>query len=69
MKKVLSILGVVALSAAAGGGAAWFITHEQGDHIEYIERTVERAPALGTHFTAYESGQYPDLTYAAENAV
>ena len=55
-------MGVVALSAAAGGGAAWFITHEQGDHIEYIERTVERAPALGTHFTAYESGQYPDLT-------
>ena len=69
MKKVLSILGVVALSAAAGGGTAWFLSQDQEDHIEYIERTVERTPALGTHFTAYEQGQYPDLTYAAENAV
>ena len=69
MKKVLSILGVVALSAAAGGGTAWFLTQGNEDHIEYLERTVERTPALGTHFTAYEQGQYPDLTYAAENAV
>ena len=30
---------------------------------------MERTPALGTHFTSYESERYPDLTYAAENAV
>ena len=30
---------------------------------------VERTPALGTHFTSYQSEKYPDLTYAAENAV
>ena len=27
------------------------------------------ASNVGTHFTAYEEGGYPDLTYAAENAV
>ena len=30
---------------------------------------MERTPALGTHFTSYQSDKYPDLTYAAENAV
>ena len=48
----------MALSAAAGGGTAWFLTQGNEDHIEYIERTVERTPALGTHFTAYEQGQW-----------
>ena len=37
--------------------------------MQYIEREVERNPSLGTHFTAYEADKYPDLTYAAENAV
>ena len=37
--------------------------------MKYIEREVERTPALGTHFTSYQSDKYPDLTYAAENAV
>lgn len=37
--------------------------------VQYIEREVERNPSLGTHFTAYEADKYPDLTYAAENAV
>ena len=41
---------------------------------EYVERTVERpvvshTPALGSQFTAYSADSYPDLTYAAENAV
>ena len=37
--------------------------------VQYIEREVERTPALGTQFTSYQAEQYPDLTYAAENAV
>ena len=37
--------------------------------VEIVERVVETAPALGAHFTSYEQGNYPDLTYAAENAV
>lgn len=44
-----------------GGGKA--------PEVQYIEREVERNPSLGTHFTAYEADKYPDLTYAAENAV
>lgn len=69
MKKAFLMLGVVAVSAAAGGLTAWSVSSGRDTAVEYIEREVERTPALGTHFTAYEAGQYPDLTYAAENAV
>ena len=61
-----------AVIAAVGGcvltqwlGAELFRTN----NVEYIERTVERTPALGAQFTSYQEGAYPDLTYAAENAV
>ena len=69
MKKAFLILGLVAVSAAAGGATAWTLAAGQEPSVEYIEREVPRTPALGTHFTSYEAGQYPDLTYAAENAV
>ena len=69
MKKAFLILGLVAVSAAAGGATAWTLAAGQEPSVEYIEREVERTPVLGTHFTSYEAGQYPDLTYAAENAV
>ena len=58
MKKAFLILGLVAVSAAPREGS-----------VQYIEREVERTPALGTQFTSYQAEQYPDLTYAAENAV
>ena len=69
MKKAFLILGLVAVSAAAGGATAWTLSAGREPSVEYIEREVERTPAQGTHFTSYEAGQYPDLTYAAENAV
>ena len=69
MKKTLLFLGIVAVSAATGGLTAWTLAENRASHIEYVEHEVERNPALGTHFTAYEEGKYPDLTYAAENAV
>lgn len=69
MNKALLILGTVAVSAAAGGLTAWAVDARSGEQIEYIDRTVERTPALGTQFTSYQGEQYPDLTYAAENAV
>ena len=70
MKKAFLILGLVAVSAAAGGATAWAVSkNSDGGNVEYIEREVERTPALGTHFTSYQSEKYPDLTYAAENAV
>lgn len=69
MKKAFLFLGVIAVSAATGGLAAWSIAGGSENPVQYIEREVERTPALGTQFTSYEAGQYPDLTYAAENAV
>ena len=69
MKKAFLILGLVAVSVAAGGLTAWTVSADRGDSVAYIEREVERTPALGTQFTSYQAEQYPDLTYAAENAV
>ncbi len=69
MKKAFLILGVVAVSAAAGGFTAWKVTAPREGSGQYIQRAVERTPALGTHFPSYQAEQYPDLTYAAENAV
>lgn len=68
MKKAFLFLGAVALSAAAGGLTAWSLQRSD-QHVEYIEREVQRTPALGSQFTSYQADQYPDLTYAAENAV
>ena len=69
MKKAFLILGLVAVSAAAGGLTAWAVAGGREGSVQYIEREVERTPALGTQFTSYQAEQYPDLTYAAENAV
>lgn len=71
MKKTLFVLCTVAVSAVAGGATAWIVGRgaERGTRVEYVEREVTRTPQLGTQFTAYEEGRYPDLTYAAENAV
>ena len=69
MKKAFLILGLVAVSAAAGGLTAWTVSGDRDGSVAYIEREVERTPALGNHFTSYQAEQYPDLTYAAENAV
>ena len=69
MKKAFLFLGVVAVAAAAGGTAAWLTASASSHEIEYVEREVVRTPGLGTQFTSYEADKYPDLTYAAENAV
>lgn len=69
MKKAFLFMGMIAVSAAAGGVTAWTIASDGDEQVRYVDRKVERTPELGTHFTSYEAGQYPDLTYAAENAV
>ena len=69
MKKVFLCLGVVALSAMAGGLSAWYVTKQNPTQVEYITTETVHEPQLGSHFTAYEQANYPDLTYAAENAV
>lgn len=71
MKKFFVYVSVCALVAVLSSAIAARVvaSRMEGQNIEYVEKTVERAPALGTHFTAYAPGEYPDLTYAAENAV
>ena len=60
MKKAFLILGAVAVSAAAGGLTAWAVAGSREGSVQYIEREVERTPALGTQFTSYQAEQYPD---------
>ena len=70
MKKTFLFLGLIAVSAVTSGVTVWALNGTRSEsRIEYIEHEVERTPALGSHFTAYEADKYPDLTYAAENAV
>lgn len=71
MKKSYLFIATVVAAALTGGTTAYFVNHFTGNtrEVEFVERTVERNPALGTQFTAYSAEQYPDLTYAAENAV
>ncbi len=62
-------LGVAAIAAVAGGVSAWYVNEQMPSKIEYITTSEGHETRLGTHFTAYEESKYPDLTYAAENAV
>ncbi len=68
MKKVVIFLAAVALSATVGAAAAIYATKSR-ENVEYITRDVERTPQLGSQFASYQDAEYPDLTYAAENAV
>ncbi len=71
MRRFFTFIGTVAVAAAAGGATAWWYINraQQEQPVTYIEREVERTPQLGAQFATYEPGKYPDLTYAAENAV
>ena len=40
MKKAFLILGLVAVSAAAGGLTAWTVSADRGGSVAYIEREV-----------------------------
>ena len=60
---------MVAVSAAAGGTTAWLLSGKPEQPTVWVDRSADREPGAGTHFTAYQAEQYPDLTYAAENAV
>ena len=68
MRKALFVAGVAALSALTAGATAAYVSGRAAN-TEIIEHEVVRTPALGSQFTSYQSDKYPDLTYAAENAV
>ena len=68
MKKVTLFATVVAASMLAGGVTAYTIGQVAGnDTRTYIPAAF--GEQAGNHFTSYEADKYPDLTYAAENAV
>ena len=77
MKKTAFLLfGAAVISAAAGGltaiGVNKYLAQTSGGGVvsEVVTSSWDRGePQVGNHFTAYQAEQYPDLTYAAENAV
>ena len=77
MKKTAFLLfGAAVVSAVAGGITAIGVNKylAQNEHCGAVATATsaswgESTPQVGNHFTAYQAEQYPDLTYAAENAV
>lgn len=72
MKRLIIFIGTVAAAALAGAASALYVL--QRAEVEPAMTVIEKSapasePQLGAHFTAYQAEQYPDLTYAAENAV
>lgn len=76
MKKTAFLLfGAAVVSAAAGGLTAigvnkYLAQQEPAQMVSTVATSWDSTePQAGNHFTAYQAEQYPDLTYAAENAV
>ncbi len=72
-KSALLFVGVCAASALVGAGVSAYVVADRfgssDAQVEYIERPAEHSPSAGSQFTSYTPESYPDLTYAAENAV
>lgn len=66
MKRVALIATLLAASIAAGGITAYLVSKTVVKRATFSHFTTS---GVGSHFTAYEQDNYPDLTYAAENAV
>ena len=59
-------------AALVGGAAAWMVTLRlapEAPERPHAAGAAASASAAGSHFTSYQAEHYPDLTYAAENAV
>ena len=64
--------GLIAAALAVGSGATYLITKNSRSvqpQERVVEKVVEIEKSPAAHFTAYQAADYPDLTYAAENAV
>ena len=75
MKKKAIFIGSLIAACIVGGGATYIALASERDNVserseaEVIEKIVEVPAYPGAHFTSYQASGYPDLTYAAENAV
>lgn len=79
--KALLFLGTAVIAAVAGGvsavGVSQYLADKSDNHTSLalscggseLLTTAEALPEAGNHFAAYIPEQFPDLTYAAENAV
>ena len=69
-KRIGFVLAFVATAVVAGGVGAYSVSHLQEPVPQPATKVVEVvSDQAGTHFTSYSAEKYPDLTYAAENAV
>lgn len=67
MKKVTLFASLVAVSILAAAATAYTVNQITGRNSD--SGPVFSTGEVGNHFTVYEKDNYPDLTYAAENAV
>ncbi len=71
MKQVVLFLGAIAAAAVIGGVTAYQVAQStqvvEGESLSLS--AVSSAPSVGSQFVSYSEGGFPDLTYAAENAV
>lgn len=70
--KILMVVAVIVAAIIAGGATAWVVTYtnqKQTPVGHSATVTGNDFQGAGTHFTSYSPQSYPDLTYAAENAV
>lgn len=73
-KTALVILSAAAVSALAGGLTALSVNKYMsagvfGGSNSAVVDWSDPTPRAGNHFASFQADQYPDLTYAAENAV
>ncbi len=73
-KKAITIVGSIVAAALVGGVSATAIVKNQQKQTPVEVRQLDFEQRLDTssslnHFTSYAKEKYPDLTYAAENAV
>ncbi len=66
MKRIILFVSAIAASALVGGAVSYFVARGEIAHGTMGEFASQKA---GAHFAAYERDNFPDLTYAAENAV
>ena len=72
--KFLMVIAVIVAAVIAGGATAWVVsnvTQKQNHAVSVRDTTLAGGgfTGAGAHFTSYTPQSYPDLTYAAENAV
>ncbi len=69
MKRVFFFIFVLAAAILAGGATAYTVIMLKTENISILQLPNPFTSSATNHFTSYSEQKYPDLTYAAENAV